>query len=313
MESDEPRYPGDHWIRSHDPEAALQVYLEQQAKSYSQVKNAFVQELAGDLHGARVLDYGCGGGWFSVHAACQGAAQVVGVDREEPVVQTARHFARTRGVEGACRFFTTDGFPDFPPLTKFDVVVLKDVIEHVPADERLLESISRVMQPGGKLVVSTQNAMSINYLVEGSYKRYVRGDREWCGWDPTHVRFYTPMSLRRKLRNTGFSVKHWRSVYIIPYKLPAPSFSRKQFVRLDVLSRVDTVLGRHFPYNLLGWNIIVQARASTLVKQRVKLPRLKPAMPVPGAAPSTAGAAPLGVSCNVSSREDRSAPTRQPI
>ncbi len=59
-----PRYPEDHWLRSYDSEKALDFYLEQQSKAYSRVKNDFVTELLGDLKGKRVIDYGCGAGYF---------------------------------------------------------------------------------------------------------------------------------------------------------------------------------------------------------------------------------------------------------
>ena len=43
------------------------------------------------------------------------------------------------------------------------------------------------------------------------------------------------------------------------------------FLRLDALSWVDKKLGGVFPYNRLGWNIIVKAEASRMVPQRVSL------------------------------------------
>ena len=76
-------YPDDHWLRSHDPEKALAAYLDQQNKAYSRAKNAFILELLGDLKGKRFLDYGCGAGMFTVHAALEGASEVVGVDAED--------------------------------------------------------------------------------------------------------------------------------------------------------------------------------------------------------------------------------------
>ncbi len=90
-------YPDDHWLRSHDPEKALAAYLDQQSKAYSRAKNAFILELLGDLKGKRFLDYGCGAGMFTVHAALEGAAEVVGVDAEDTALSTAVHFARQEG------------------------------------------------------------------------------------------------------------------------------------------------------------------------------------------------------------------------
>jgi 2-polyprenyl-6-hydroxyphenyl methylase/3-demethylubiquinone-9 3-methyltransferase len=145
---------------------------------------------------------------------------------------------------------------------------MKDVIEHVPDDEELLQATRRLLVPGGRLVVSTQNALSMNFIIEGTYQRLLRRNSSWCGWDPTHLRFYTPMSLDRKLKRAGFKSTNWRSVYLIPYKLPGWLISGREFLRIDALSWIDRALGGVFPYNRLGWNFVVRANASPLVPQR---------------------------------------------
>ncbi|MBI5252088.1 MAG: methyltransferase domain-containing protein [Desulfomonile tiedjei] len=276
-------YPADHWLRSEDTERALAAYLDQQSKAYSRMKNAFVSELLGDLRGKRFLDYGCGAGLFTVYAAKQGASVVVGVDAEETAIETARYHARTEKVEPICRFVQSEDFPEFLRGDRFDVILMKDVIEHVVDDDGLLQRAVNSIAPGGRLVLSTQNSLSLNFLVQGTYNRILLGNKDWFGWDETHLRFYTFMSLGRKLRRAGFAVKDWRSVYIIPYKLPALPGSKKKFLRLDALSGIDRVLGGTFPYNRLGWNIIVKAEASPLVPQRMQLPeniaRALPAVP----------------------------------
>lgn len=263
-------YPDDHWLKSDDPEQALRTYLEQQDKAYSRVKNAYIRELLGNLEDKRVLDYGCGAGFFSVYAAQSGAAKVVGIDAEESALATARHFARTQGVESVCSFVRSERFPVFLGRDVFDVVLMKDVIEHVPDDQMLLHAAAAALVPAGRLVLSTQNALSLNYLLQGGYHRGWRGDKDWYGWDPTHLRFYTPMGLGEKLKEAGFSSESWRSVYLIPYKLPPIPGSGKQFFRLDALSWIDKRLGSIFPYNRLGWNILVSAVASPEVPARVK-------------------------------------------
>ncbi len=68
----------------------------------------------------------------------------------------------------------------------------------------------------------------------------------------------------------------WRSVYLIPYKLPSLPGSSREFLRLDGLALVDRLLGSIFPYNRLGWNILVRARASSLVTSRVRVARPVP-------------------------------------
>jgi len=283
MDSGRKLYPEDHWLRSGDTERALEAYLEQQSKAYSRIKNAFVSELLGDLRGKRFLDYGCGGGLFTVYAAKQGAAEVVGVDAEETAVETARYYARTEKVGPICRFLVSEEFPAVFSANRFDVILMKDVIEHVPDDEGLLRRVANAIAPRGRLVLSTQNSLSLNFLIQGTYNRVLLGNKNWLGWDETHLRFYTSMSLSEKLNSAGFTARDWRSVYLIPYKLPPVPGSKKKFTRIDVLSRIDWLLGGVFPYNRLGWNIIVKAEASGLVTQRLSLsdpiPKTVPVIP----------------------------------
>lgn len=263
------RYPDDHWLRSYDSEKALNSYLEQQSKTYSKVKNDFVRELLGDLKGKRVLDYGCGAGMFCVHAAKAGAAEVVGVDIEDSALSTARYFANQEGVSSQCVFFRSPNFPSLAIRRGFDVILMKDVIEHAPDDDDLLRAAAKALNPGGIIVISTQNSLSLNYAIQGAYHRFLRGNKNWYGWDETHLRFYTPVGLTRKLKRVELDCEAWRSVYIVPYKIPRYGSGKKKYYRIDALSWIDRTLGSVFPYNRLGWNIIVRARASSLVKDKV--------------------------------------------
>ncbi len=261
------RYDTEHWIRSQDEISGLDAYLEQQGKVYSQVKNHFVAELLGRLEDKTVLDYGCGGGYFVVHAAKAGAKVVLGVDAEDSVLAVARRFAEREGVVGSCQFIHSERFPKFPVNKGFDVIIMKDVLEHVINDDRLLEEAASVLNPSGIIVASTQNSLSLNFLLEGGYKRYIKGDTDWLGWDDTHVRFYSPFSLGRKLNRAGLRAESWRSVYIVPHKIPTMAGSKKQFLRVNALGWADKYLGAIFPFNYLGWNIIVRARSSPLASK----------------------------------------------
>jgi hypothetical protein len=77
--------------------------------------------------------------------------------------------------------------------------------------------------------------------------------------------------VARKVREAGLRTVSWRSAYLVPYKLPGLPGSKRQFVRLDALSWIDRTLGQFFPYNRLGWNIILLAQASPLVTRPIRL------------------------------------------
>ncbi len=256
------KYRQDHWIRSDDADEALRRYCDQQSKAYSRIKNYFVRELIGELKGKDFLDYGCGAGHFIVHAVRNGARRIIGVDAERAILSTARDYMAREGIAGSYEFILSEHFPAFVPEMKFDVILMKDVIEHVEDDDGLLRRAASALAPGGVLIVSTQNALSLNYLIEGFYHRFLRGDKGWFGWDETHLRFYTASGLQKKLHKAGLRPQAWRANYLIPHKFPIWSATGRKFYRLETLAQMDLLLGRHFPWNRLGWNMIVKIVAT---------------------------------------------------
>ena len=197
--------------------------------------------------------------FFSIYAARKKARLVIGVDAEENILSAARLFAARQGVDSGIGFLRAARFPSLKHDVKFDTVLMKDVIEHAPDDSALLAAAAKAMSPGGSLILTTQNSLSMNYLIEGSWNRYVRKNRDWRGWDPTHLRFYNPETLERLLTEAGFSPLQWRAVYLVPYKWPAPWFMKKTYIRINVLSHLDRLLGAVFPFNRLGWNLAVKS------------------------------------------------------
>ena len=253
-------YPEGHWLRSGDPEAVLEAGARQQALTYSRVKNEFLFALLGDLNGATLLDFGCGSGYFATRAVTRGAARVVCVDAEPAALAGASLLARRLGLDSRMDFVAALE-PCFAPRARFTAICLRDVIEHVPRDLELLTRLAGHLAPGGRLVLATQNRWSLNSLLEGGVRRFILGQTDWMGWDPTHLRFYSPRSLEAVLRAAGLRPYAWRSAYVIPHKLPIPWAGAGRFRRIEPLAALDRPLGRVFPLNRLGFSLMVGATA----------------------------------------------------
>jgi len=254
------RYDADHWARHPDPEEALRKYLDLYAETFNQVKTAMFQDLLGpDLQGLRVLDYGGGAGFMSVLCALKGA-RVVLVDAEESALKVARLYARKKGVEEKIDFIQADTFPPELKNQRFEVILAKDILEHIPEDRQFLADLGACQEAGGKIILSTQNRLSLNYLLEGSYQRIWLKHKDWCGWDPTHLRFYTTFSLQERLRGAGYAPLRWRGVYIVPYDILSWLTLLRKRIVLRGLKNFDLLGGRIFPFNRLGWDIIVEAQ-----------------------------------------------------
>jgi 2-polyprenyl-6-hydroxyphenyl methylase/3-demethylubiquinone-9 3-methyltransferase len=252
------QYDASHWTREEDEKKALEQYLRLGELVFNRTAIELITSMTGDASGKRILDYGGGAGIMAI-AYAKAGGEVVLVDAEPNALRTAQYYARREGVENRIRTIRSEVFPSVLKSERFDIILAKDVIEHIEDDQRFLRELSACQQRGGILLLSTQNSRSLNYLLEGTYQRRWRGNADWCGWDQTHLRFYTAASLGRKLRQAGYRAERWAGVYLVPYNILSWLFLLKVEIELPILRYCDLSLGRIFPFNRLGWNIIVRA------------------------------------------------------
>ncbi len=110
---------------------------------------AFARPLA---HGLRVLDAACGEGYGSALLA-DAAEEVLGLDISPQAIAHAR--ARY-GTRANLRFDVADCTAlDHLPSASFDLIASFETLEHVEAQERMLDGFARLLRPGGLLLVST--------------------------------------------------------------------------------------------------------------------------------------------------------------
>jgi putative 4-mercaptohistidine N1-methyltranferase len=143
--------------------------------------------LAVDLlpEGARALDLGCavGGGSFELARHC---AQVIGIDASKSFIALARRLRE----RGSCRFkFCVEGElmrtrravvprgidrkrASFEvgdavrlrgDLGMFDVVMMANLIDRVPAPRRLLEQLPSLLKRGGQLIITSPYTWMAQY------------------------------------------------------------------------------------------------------------------------------------------------------
>lgn len=252
-------YPENHWARSEHSDSALEEYLSMYNNAYNQTKVRLIEGFLGELNGRKILDYGGGAGYMSVLCAEKGG-DIALVDAEKNALSTARYYAKNKQVEDRIEFICSECYPKRLSERKFHIIIAKDILEHIENDDEFLRQLSSCQLIGDILVLSTQNSCSINYVLEGFYERVWHKKKDWYGWDPTHLRFYSPYTLKKKLSNAGYIPIKWRGAFIIPYNILSWLFLLKIKITIPALHFVDLSLGRYFPFNRLGWNIIVSAR-----------------------------------------------------
>lgn len=105
------------------------------------------------LRGLRVVDLGCGFGWFARWAAEQGAAAVLGLDASRRMLDRAR----ADNAHQAITYAQADLEHVDLPHAAFDLAWSALALHYVPDAARLLAQIYRALVPGGRLVLSTEH------------------------------------------------------------------------------------------------------------------------------------------------------------
>jgi ubiquinone/menaquinone biosynthesis C-methylase UbiE len=165
-----------------------------------------VFSLVGDPGGLRVLDVGCGDGAYAVRASREGA-DVVGLDRSQSMLEAARARATSAGAVVAWCQGDASALP-FRDAS-FDLVLAVTALCLVSEPLVALNEMSRVLRPGGVLVVGELGRWSL-----WAVRRRFRG---WLGdqfWKTAH--FWTAAELRDILTGAGLRVSDMRGAVYFP-------------------------------------------------------------------------------------------------
>jgi 2-polyprenyl-3-methyl-5-hydroxy-6-metoxy-1,4-benzoquinol methylase len=138
--------------------------------------------------GMSLCELGCGSGWMTRLAARHGV-EATGYDISPRMIEIAREQALAESVDA--RFEVAD-METLDLGRSFDACLLYDALHHSPRADLVLQSAHRALRSGGRLV-----------LAEPNWAHRFRG-RETAGRFGTTELGYTPRSLKRMLRSTGF-------------------------------------------------------------------------------------------------------------
>lgn len=106
-----------------------------------------------DLRGRRVVDLGCGFGWFCRFAAEAGAAGVLGIDLSENML------ARARAEGGAITYERADLETLVLPEGAFDLVYSSLTVHYLADFPRFAAMVAASLVPGGRFVFSMEHPL----------------------------------------------------------------------------------------------------------------------------------------------------------
>jgi len=112
-----------------------------------------LRALLPDMHGVRVVDLGCGFGWFCRWSREQGAAEVLGLDVSERMLARAC----TETSDGAITHQQADMETLELPVESFDLAYSSLALHYVAQLDRLLTVVHGTLVPGGSFVFSVEH------------------------------------------------------------------------------------------------------------------------------------------------------------
>jgi 2-polyprenyl-3-methyl-5-hydroxy-6-metoxy-1,4-benzoquinol methylase len=139
--------------------------------------------------GAKVLDVGCGNGRFLKYLLKFGSFELYGTEMEG---NSAKRASRVKEITLKTGTLNAGDFPD----NFFDAVSLFHVFEHLAEPKETLETISKIVKPGGIAVFSFPNIASFQ-------ARFFKG--KWLHLDPPrHLFFFDPKDFIKIMESKGF-------------------------------------------------------------------------------------------------------------
>jgi 2-polyprenyl-3-methyl-5-hydroxy-6-metoxy-1,4-benzoquinol methylase len=145
--------------------------------------------------GETMLDVGCGSGTSLLEAKALGAT-AFGIEADPNV----KPIAATQGL--TIHFGNLQDRP-FPEQT-FDLIVMNQVIEHLPDPDEGLRELSQRLAPNGRMVLVFPNTASLWRRLSGS---------RWINWHvPYHLHHFDLKHFERMVRRCGLEVVRSRTI-----------------------------------------------------------------------------------------------------
>ena len=193
---------------------------------------------------ARIIDIGCGDG-FHLNLLQQYGKKnwvVEGVDLDDRAIKMAQN----RGLLVHHGSVESIGLPN----NTYDLAFMIQTIEHLEKPDEVLKSIYKILKPGGKLLIVTDNTDSLDF---GFFKK-----RYWGGYHfPRHWNLFNKDSISKLAAKINFEVEvletqvspvNWvYSIHNWLVDIKAPNwvinrFTLKSTISLSVFTLLDIIL-----------------------------------------------------------------------
>ncbi|GMV23872.1 MAG: hypothetical protein AMXMBFR57_38210 [Acidimicrobiia bacterium] len=193
-----------------------------------------------------VLEVGCGVGDFAITLGAMARATTA-CDFSPEAIRQATTKARVQGANVRFLVGSADALP--LPDASCDLVYSCECLEHVPHPRQALREMFRVLRPGGRLVLTTEN-----------YSNAIAMYWAWCALRGVPYNsgeavqpiehFFVFWQVRRWMREAGFARVHLlgsHHVFLLLPRLHPQTFVIERFSQ-PVVARLFRPLARHMAF-----------------------------------------------------------------
>jgi len=179
-----------------------------------------------DLKNKKVLDIGCGYGWFEIYAKSKNVRSIIGTELSEQDLLTAKRYIHEKNV-----FFQIANAIQLPfKDSTFDTVVSWEVLEHIPngTEPVMFSEIVRVLKKNGVCYFSTPHRSFISTLLDPAY--WIIGHRHYKKEDIYKFLINKKLSiLNMRLVGGWWEIINLLNLYISKWIFRRTCFFQKYF------------------------------------------------------------------------------------
>lgn len=170
------------------------------------------------VRGQKVLDVGAGSCLSLLEMRNRGIL-CWGLEADPNVARISSHFGLNVHIGSI--------FEDPFRGQKFDLIILNQVIEHVPDPDKFLLEVSLLLEDGGHVIISCPNTDSLLRRLSG---------RKWIHWHvPFHQHHFNLKAIKKLCIDSGFELQWLKTI--------TPS----AWIELQILSHFSLAPGRWVP------------------------------------------------------------------